>query len=144
MLLGEHTPNFTGKGRIALPKKMREQMQGTEVVLTKGFEPCVFGYQKSVWEKQAEKQLEQSVTAGTARALRRYLFSGASIVSFDHQGRIVVPESLLSYAGITEDVIVIGAGDHFELWNTKSWKEYLQRIEREAEQNLLEGGDART
>ena len=97
-----------------------------------------------LFKKQAEKQLEQSVTAGTARALRRYLFSGASIVSFDHQGRIVVPESLLSYAGITEDVIVIGAGDHFELWNTKSWKEYLQRIEREAEQNLLEGGDART
>lgn len=135
MLLGESQPNFTGKGRIALPKKMREELQGVEVVLLKGFEPCIFGYQKSVWEEQSKKQLEISVSDGSARDLRRYLFSGASVVALDGQGRFVIPESLIKYAGIGESVTIIGAGDHFEIWDSKAWSQYLLKIEKSSQQN---------
>lgn len=133
MFLGEFQPTFTGKGRVALPKKMREVLSGGEVVLSKGFEPCIFGYQRSTWETEAQKQMETGVSDANSRNLRRYLFSSASISELDAQGRFVIPEPLLSYAGIHEEVTVIGAGDHFEIWDTNKWHDYLRNLEHNSQ-----------
>ena len=49
---------------------------------------------------------------------------GAEKLEVDKLGRILLPTLLKEYAAITRDVMVIGAGDHFEIWDTKAWKEY--------------------
>ncbi len=49
MFLGEYQPNITEGSRIALPKKLREQITGGEVILSRGFEKCVFVYDKEDW-----------------------------------------------------------------------------------------------
>ena len=46
----------------------------------------------------------------------------------DKLGRIVLPQALKGYATITRDIKVVGAGDHFELWDTKRWNEYEKRL----------------
>jgi len=129
VFVGEYKISFLGKGRIALPKKIRNQLSGNRVVLTRGFENCVFGYERSDWEKAAQIQIQTPVTEEKGRAIRRYLFSGAMVSKFDSQGRVVIPPFLLEYAKIDKEVVVIGAGDHFEIWNVQAWEKELGSIE---------------
>jgi MraZ protein len=129
VFFGEFKIKFLGKGRVALPKKIRNLLSGSRVVLTRGFEKCIFGYEKAAWEKASLQQTETPVTEARGRALRRYLFSGAMVVKFDSQGRAVVPQFLLDYAGIKKGITVIGAGDHFEIWDSQAWGKELASIE---------------
>lgn len=131
MFLGEYQPNITEGNRIALPKKLREQIVGEEVILSKGFEKCVFLYDRGDWAQEWEKQVENPITDLKTRELKRYVFSGAVDASIDEQGRFVLPQSLRSYASLDKDIVVIGAGDHVELWDSISWMEHLKKISGE-------------
>ncbi len=133
MFLGEYQPNITEGNRIALPKKLREQVAGEEVVLSKGFEKCVFLYDKTDWEKEWEKQIDNPITDAKTRQLKRYVFSGAVSAVLDDQGRVVVPQALRTYAGLEKEVVVIGAGDHMELWDRLTWESHLNKISSELE-----------
>ncbi len=130
MFLGEYHTKFTGKGRVILPRKMRGEISGKEIVLSRGFENCVWGFDLKVWKREAEKQLEISATEEQARYLRRYLFSGSEPVELDSQGRFIVPSALLTFANLVDEVVIIGAGDHFEIWNEKNWEKHIREVER--------------
>ncbi|TSC87740.1 MAG: MraZ protein [Microgenomates group bacterium Gr01-1014_7] len=131
MFLGEYQTKFSGKGRIILPRKFRQELKSKEVILSRGFEGCIWGFDILDFEVEAKKQLEISATEERARYLRRYLFSGSESVELDSQGRIIIPSALLDFASVKEDVAIIGAGDHFEVWNNKIWKKHLANIERD-------------
>lgn len=128
MFLGEYQPNITEGSRIALPKKLREQIKGDELILSKGFESCVFGYDKEDWLAEAEKQIENPITDSKTRDLKRYMYSGASETAIDSQGRIVIPGNLKEYAKIGKKVVVIGAGDHIEIWDFDNWNKHSEKI----------------
>ena len=131
MFLGEYQPSIDEKGRLALPKKLREQIQGGGVILSRGFEDSILGYDKTKWEEEAFKQVDAPISDARARHLKQYMYSGAAEVSFDEQGRFVIPPNLRSSARIGGEVTVIGAGDHFEIWETNLWKKHLAEIEEE-------------
>lgn len=132
MFLGEYQVKFSAKGRVILPKVMRQELSEERmVVLSRGFEKCIWGFSKKGFEVEAKKQLEESVTEERARNLRRYLFSGSVPAELDSQGRFVIPSALLTYAKVKFEVVLIGAGDHFEIWNKRFWKKHLATIERE-------------
>lgn len=131
MFLGEYQAKFSGRGRIILPKKLREAISGNEIILSKGFESCVWGFDKAIWEEKAKAQLESSVLEKNARNLRRYLFSSSIQVEMDDQGRFVIPGNLLTYAKIKDEVVLVGAGDHFEVWDKNIWDSEAQRMEEE-------------
>ena len=135
MFLGEYKTSFTGQGRVVLPKKFRSELgSGKTVILSRGFEGCIWGFDTKAWEKEAEKQLEISSADQEARNLRRYLFSAAESVDLDDQGRFVIPKVLLEYAGLTREekgndgVIMIGAGDHFEVWDSLRWHKLIHKL----------------
>lgn len=131
MFLGEYQPNITEGSRIALPKKLREQITSEEVVLSRGFEKCIFVYDKSDWMLEAQKQLEKPITEMQARNLKRYLYASAVESTIDDQGRFVVPTSLKDYADLTKKTVVIGAGDHIEIWDSEVWSAHLEKISNE-------------
>lgn len=129
MFLGEYQTKFSGQGRIVLPKKFRKELFGIkEIVLSRGFEGCIWGYSLEDFAKEAEKQLVISPTEEGARQLRRYLFSGAEETILDEQGRFVIPKTLIDYAGLTAEVVLIGTGDHFEIWDPKKWNGLINKI----------------
>ena len=129
MFFGEYSISFTKeKNRLALPAKIRKQITGDEIVLTRGFERCILGYARNEWEKSAKKQIEIPITEKRGRKIRRYLFSGTMVSSYDPQGRVVVPQPLVDYADLGNLAIIIGAGDHFEIWNKNKWEKYLEKI----------------
>ncbi len=128
MFLGSFEPSFDlNTRRIALPKKIRESLATGEVILSFGFEKCIFGFDTKAWAKETKKQLELSLIEKRQRSIRRFFFAAATFIKLDHQGRIVIPNSHLEYAQITKP-IVIGAGDHFEIWEQSAWKAELEKI----------------
>lgn len=134
MFLGEYKTTFTGQGRLVLPKKFRQDnLEEKTVVLSRGFEGCIWGFTLADFEKEAAKQLEMSVTEKGARDLRRYFFSGAEKVILDEQGRFVIPRSLLDYAQLTKEVVLVGAGDHFEIWDSYRWQELIKKLTEKQE-----------
>ena len=128
MFLGEYQPNITEGSRIALPKKLRDQITGEEVILSRGFEDCIFVYDKQDWIAESNKQVENPITDARTRDLKRYMYAGASEASIDNQGRIVIPGNLIDYAKLDKETAVIGAGDHIEIWSLDSWKKHLEKI----------------
>jgi len=125
MFLGTYQPNLVGKGRIALPKKIRNEISGERIVLTVGFEKCILGFSEKGWEETISPELSQPLFSDPkSRDLRRKMCAEAEVVNLDSQGRFVIPEKMLAYAGIKNELTIIGAGDHFEIWETKNWENY--------------------
>ncbi len=128
MFLGEYKHNLTSGKRLALPKKIRYEVAGNEVVLTKGFEPCIFGFDRKTWDEAAKQELVVPISEKKGREIRRQMFAGAQMAGIDAQGRVVLPEGLISWAKIKDEMIVIGAGDHFEIWDPEIWKDYSGQL----------------
>ncbi len=135
MFLGSYNIHFTGQGRVVLPRKMREEVvKGQGLILSRGLDHCIWGFDKESWKKQAEKQLELPIVDPEGRNLRRYLFSAAEEVELDGQGRFVIPPQLLRYAQLDQEVVIIGAGDHLEIWDQNMWQQMLASLERQTEE----------
>ncbi|MDO8610381.1 MAG: division/cell wall cluster transcriptional repressor MraZ [bacterium] len=132
LFLGEYRVNFSGQGRVVVPKRIREALGTTKsFTLTKGFDRCLSGFRNEEWEKGASDLMSNSVLEMQKVEMKRHLFSGATTLEIDDQGRIIIPKNLVEYAGlIGDDVILIGVGTYFEIWNPEKWKEYSQNIEK--------------
>ncbi|OGG18047.1 hypothetical protein A3D78_00940 [Candidatus Gottesmanbacteria bacterium RIFCSPHIGHO2_02_FULL_39_14] len=129
MLLGSFEPNLMEGGRLALPKKIREELAGPRVVLTIGFEECIFGFTEKTWETVTLPELSRPLFSDKqGRDLRRKMCSEAILIELDSQGRFIIPEPMSEFAGINQKVIIIGAGDHFEIWSKDKWEEYRAEI----------------
>ncbi|OGK19285.1 division/cell wall cluster transcriptional repressor MraZ [Candidatus Roizmanbacteria bacterium RIFCSPHIGHO2_02_FULL_40_13b] len=123
--IGEYKVSVTAGGRVVLPKKIRASLKGELFILTKGFDVCLGGYDLTDWKTRTEALLHVSLLDQEDIARRRQLFSGANEIEVDAQGRFVVPKSLANFIGNDfKDVVVIGVGDHFEIWSGKSWRNY--------------------
>lgn len=123
--IGEFKVSITAGGRIVLPKKIRENVRGETFILTKGFDVCLGGYDKDDWDNRSNALLQVSLLDKEDISKRRYIFSGAQEIAVDAQGRFVIPKALASFIGaVDSEVIIIGVGDHFEIWEAARWKEY--------------------
>lgn len=128
VFFGEYQVNFSGSGRLLLPKKVRELLKGNTFILTKGFGICLAGYDKDDWEKRAADLLNPSLLQPTDMENRRSIFSSLVYLEIDDQGRFVVPKSLLGYSQLKEKAVIIGVGDHFEIWDTGKWNAYIKKV----------------
>ena len=127
VFFGEYQVNLSGAGRFLLPKRIRELLKGNTFILTKGFDNSLSGYDKEDWEKRAADFLNPSILQPTDLRERREIFSALSYLEIDEQGRFVIPKNLLHYAGLIEEAIIIGVGDHFEIWSPGKWKDYNKK-----------------
>jgi MraZ protein len=128
MFLGEYEHNMDDKGRLAVPARFRDEL-GDGVVVTRGFDRCLMGFPRAVWEQLSQQVNALSLGQGDVRNLRRLLFSGAADIQLDRQGRILIPQNLRDYAGLVEQVIVAGLNTYFEIWAGERWREVLDTLD---------------
>lgn len=128
LFLGEYDHTLDDRGRVTLPRKLRQELDETQIVLSRGFDRCIFGFDRERWEKEADKQLATPVTENEGRKIRRYMFAAAEKADIDKLGRILMPTHLKEYAGIQSAVKIIGAGDHFEIWDSVRWTDYSKDL----------------
>jgi|SRR5680860_460712 len=132
MLIGEYRHTIDIKKRIAIPVAFRKEL-GKKVVVTRGLDNCLFVYPISSWAKFAEKLDTLSRGQADARSFNRFIFGGAVETDIDSMGRILVPDFLRDFAVLENKVVIVGINDRVEIWGEERWKEYTQRIEKQAD-----------
>ena len=118
MFIGEYYHSLDEKGRVNFPAKLREEL-GDQFVITKGLDGCLSAYSMEKWEVISEKVA--GLPQAKARDLKRFMFSAATIVNPDKQGRVLISPTLRMFAKINKDIAVIGASDHVEIWDREAW-----------------------
>jgi MraZ protein len=132
VLLGEYEHSVDVKGRVAVPAKFRPQVE-TGLVITRGFERCLFAYPMDEWQALSQRVSSLSMGQVEARQLRRLLFASAFDTELDKQGRILLPAPLREYAGIGETAVVAGMNTYFEIWSQEAWAAEQADLAEEAE-----------
>ena len=110
MFMGEFHHNIDDKARLVVPSKFRVEL-GDTFIVTRGLEGCLFVYSKEEWERLVEKLRKLPFTKKDARAFLRFFLSGAVEACFDKQGRVALPQPLVSYANIEKECVIIGVND---------------------------------
>ncbi len=126
MFLGTYHLTFSGRGRIILPKKFRKELKRPEIILMKGIDGGIWGFTAEMWMEFIKKQLETPITEGDGRNLRRQFFPFSENVELDKQGRFVISDFLLNLGQFKDKIVLIGAGDHFEVWSPEDWNLVLE------------------
>lgn len=121
MFYGTFTPKLLASGQVVLPAKIRAGLKGNKAIVTTGYDKCVYGFSIDQWQKMADQELIKPLSTIEGRQVRQKMFAAAEEVDLDAQGRFVINENLRKYAEIASNMVVIGAGDHFEIWSEEEW-----------------------
>lgn len=117
MFQGASALNLDAKGRMTIPAKHRDalsvQCEG-RITLTKHPHGCLLLFPRPVWENHREQIAAWPMSA---RAWQRIFLGNASDVDMDGAGRILIAPELRSAAGLSRDVMLLGMGSHFEIWD---------------------------
>lgn len=133
MVIGQYQSKVSQNGRVALPKKHRDEL-GNNFIITQGYERSLLIVPYKNWESVTKETTNKPFLIGEARDTARFLLGGASFVDLDEQGRFVIPPYLRNYAQIGGEVIFLGLGQYIELWDLKRWKEYQENLSTNIEQ----------
>lgn len=132
MFLGEFTHSIDDKGRLTIPAKFRGEL-AAGLVVTRGFDQNLVVYTLAGWQELAARIAERPLADAEMRAFRRRVFSGAVDLEPDRQGRILIPDYLRSFAGITNEVVVAGMFDYVELWSSEAWDTVRESVENSSD-----------
>ena len=133
MFIGEYNHSMDEKGRLAIPVKFRVEFKSGAVV-TKGLDNCLFLFTKKAWNELADKLSKLPISQANTRAFSRLMLAGAMDVDFDNQGRIMVPEYLRKFAGLTKKAVVAGLYDRLEVWDEDKWRKYKNNSEKNTDE----------
>lgn len=127
MFYGEYSHSIDRKGRLILPAKFREVAKNHFVerfFVTRGLDNCLFMLTEEEWKTQEVKIKNISFTKQQSRTFNRLYFSGAQEVTFDSQGRILLPMNLKEFAQIKKDVVIVGVSNRIEIWAKEKWESF--------------------
>ena len=124
MFIGEYYHNLDAKGRIIIPAKFRDELNGT-FILTRGLDGCLTIYSTEKWEKIFEEINKLPETKKATRQYIRMLTANACECTLDNQGRILIPANLSGSVNITKECVVVGANSHIEIWDKATWNAYM-------------------
>jgi MraZ protein len=119
---------------LVLPARFRDQLK--DLVITSQIDKCLALWPPDDFQAKALEMKELAGGNAKERQIARAFFAGAQEGSPDRQGRLPIPASLRTYAGLDRDVIVVGEFDHVEVWDAAAW----DITKREGDQALAEGG----
>ncbi len=113
------------KGRLVLPAKIKSTLpesSGNELVIRKGFEPCLILYPMVEYKKLHSRIAGLNEFNPEYRKIQRQFFSGSSVVELDGTGRFLIPKPMMNHAKLERDALVVGMGNKVEIWNPKEYK----------------------
>jgi transcriptional regulator MraZ len=126
---GEYRHAIDGKGRIAVPARFRAQLAG-EIVVAQWLDSCLAIFPGSSWQTAVSDRISGlPITDPNTRLLQRRLFAGALETELDRQGRVLLPQSLRSWAGLGAEAMVLGLQNHAEIWAPDRWDSYRKDLD---------------
>ena len=128
MFLGQYRHTIDNKGRLTVPARFRELLVDGAYV-TQGFEKNLMVLTAPAFAAITQRVNQMSITDPTARELKRLLFATADKIEPDGNGRILLPQFLRQMAGVEGEVVLVGVGDHFEIWPPGAWETQMDRLQ---------------
>lgn len=111
------------KKRISIPAKWRDQFDAP-AYLTAGPDGCVAIYTKHDFEAASNEVLAVPASTQEGRDRRRKFFANTHDVLKDSSGRLLIPQQLIDHAKLSRDIVVLGVGEWFEVWDKATFDEY--------------------
>jgi MraZ protein len=120
------------KGRVNVPAPFRDLVQkaGHESLMITRWQRCLYVFSLPEWDSIEAKLADISSVDPQLNSFKRFFVGSAVEVSFDKQGRILVPQSLREYAGLEKDIAITGMGRRFEIWSLERWNEEVGGFEK--------------
>ncbi len=129
MFRGVTQLSLDAKGRLAIPAKYRSELLSScegRLIITLDPSKCLLVYPQSAWEPIENSLSSLSGFNPKIRKLQRLLIGNANDVEMDNAGRVLVAPSLRKVAGLTKEVVLVGQGEKFELWDEVQWNEQIE------------------
>lgn len=128
-LLGEFSRKLDAKGRLSLPAEFRKALSENLKMTLSLDDSCLYIFETEDFNHWVESLFEAQggFNVGNSRmvAQQRKLNSRASNCEVDNAGRISLSASLREKVGFDKDVVIVGNGDHIEIWDEKRWNQFL-------------------
>lgn len=132
MFKGQYLYSLDAKGRVSIPAKLRKHVSpesNDTFIMTQGTDKCIDVYPLDQWNILEAKLLKLNLFNPEHARFSRLLLQNAFDDTLDSQSRILIPQNLLMYAGITKDVLILGVSTKIELWNPSVYENYLNSSE---------------
>ena len=136
---GEFRHTIDAKGRLIVPSRIRDELAGERVWLTRWLDDCIALWSDEGWNEIRERLMAQPGNKQAARRFVRTLTASAHPDGIDRQGRIQIPQKLRDIAGIAREAVVIGALNRAEIWSPQRWEEQQSAVEEDRFEDLAEG-----
>jgi MraZ protein len=139
---GASQVSLDAKGRMAVPARTREPLTlgGTvKLVLTAHPDGCLLLYPAPAWEPIRARVMSFPSLERQFSLWKRLLVGFAQDVELDTAGRLLVPPELRDFAHLARDVMFVGQGSHYEIWDLELWNQQLAALRSGGNTNLPPG-----
>lgn len=116
-MTGEYQHSLDAKGRLFIPSRLRDEL-GDVFYVTVSMDKCLSAYNAESWKTFSDKV---NAMPYVKQRKMRPLFAYAAKCEMDNQGRILIPQNLRDFAGLSKNVTVVGCNNHAEFWDSDSW-----------------------
>lgn len=138
LFVGRHVNKIDKKGRVSVPKTFRAalQAQGSAVVYAyplfkhAAIEACGEAFMERLSASLEDSDMERfnargadtDVLSEEQNNLVAMLLEDAHVLSFDPEGRVILPKELVDYAGMSDEAVFIGRGARFQIWSPTAYE----------------------
>ena len=136
--LGEYEVTLDAKGRFLLPAGFKKQLEdgANQFVVNRGIEACLSLYPMQSWEPIFTEVSKLNDFDPKVRQFRRYFLNGATTVELDAAGRLLLPKSLMEYAGLEKDAVLVSAVNKIEIWDKIKYTQFFESFSPESFSDL--------
>lgn len=131
MFRGTSNLSMDDKGRLAVPAKHRDALMASSagnLILTAHPHGCLLLYPQPAWEPIEAKLMALSSFDKKSSALQRLLVGHVNEMTLDNAGRLLIAPTLREFANLEKEVMLVGQGSHFEMWNMQAWRKQLEEL----------------
>ena len=126
VITGSINRTLDAKKRFAFPKRWRETLVDSDAVyLAPGPDRCLQIHSRSSLDKFARQLSDLRRPDQSTRDFQRLFYGRSESCPVDSQGRIRVPQRLLTWAELAANIVLVGVGSHVEIWDENRWESFL-------------------
>ena len=141
MITGQYQNALDEKGRLLIPSRLRTEVAGDVLILTRGIDRCLWLFPPEQWKLFSDNLMEAaSPFTKKARLLQRRIIAPAHEVEIDRAGRINIPQTLKEAAGLERECVILGIKKYIEIWDVQEYENYLAESESEFQEAAEELG----
>ncbi|TVR03447.1 MAG: transcriptional regulator MraZ [Spirochaetaceae bacterium] len=141
MITGQFQNALDDKGRLLIPSRIRGEITGNVLVITRGIDRCLWLFPPEHWRTLSDSLMgAASPFTKRARLLQRRIIAPAQEVEVDKAGRINIPQALATSVGLQRECVILGIKKYVEIWDVDAYDAYLDESEEEFQEAAEELG----